>query len=82
MIRRIRETLLALALMPLVGLMRLFGLQFNLANIWGLPLIIGASAEFGLNVVLRYLEDRLHGGPLERTDHEEGVGYPAGRRAP
>jgi hopanoid biosynthesis associated RND transporter like protein HpnN len=69
MIRRIRATLLAL--MPLVigllwtiGLMRLFGLQFNLANIWGLPLIIGASAEFGLNVVLRYLEGRSHGGPL------------------
>lgn len=47
MIRHIRETLLAL--MPLVigllwtmGLMRLFDLQFNLASIWSLPLIIGA----------------------------------------
>ncbi len=69
MIRRIRETLLALiplvlGLMWTIGLMRLFGIQFNLANIWGLPLIIGASAEFGLNVVLRYLEGRSHGGPL------------------
>ena len=69
MIRRVRETLLAL--LPLVlglvwtiGLMRLFGLQFTLANVWGLPLIIGTSAEFGLNVVMRYLEGREHGGPL------------------
>jgi hypothetical protein len=66
MIRRIRQTLLALVigLLWTIGLMRRFGLQFNLANVWGLPLIIGASAEFGLNVVLRYLEGRLHGGPL------------------
>ncbi|HVQ75102.1 MAG TPA: MMPL family transporter [Candidatus Binatia bacterium] len=68
-IRRIRET--ALALLPLVlgllwtvGLMHVFGLRFTLANVWGLPLIIGASAEFGLNVVMRYLEGREHGGPL------------------
>jgi hopanoid biosynthesis associated RND transporter like protein HpnN len=69
MLRRLRET--ALALLPLslglvwtVGLMHLFGLKFNLANVWGLPLIIGASAEFGLNVVMRYMEGRRHGGPL------------------
>jgi uncharacterized protein len=69
MIRRVRET--ALALLPLVigliwtvGLMHVFGLRFTLANVWGLPLIIGASAEFGLNVVMRYLEGRQHGGPL------------------
>ncbi len=69
MIRRVRES--ALAMLPLVlglvwtiGLMHVFGLKFNLANVWGLPLIVGASAEFGLNVVLRYLEGRRHGGPL------------------
>jgi len=69
MIRRVKETLLAL--LPLVlgllwtmGLTRVFGIQFNMANVWGLPLIIGASAEFGLNVMLRYLEGRDHGGPL------------------
>jgi predicted RND superfamily exporter protein len=44
--------------------MHLFWLKFNLANVWGLPLIIGTSAEFGLNVVLRYMEGRVHGGPL------------------
>jgi len=69
MIRRWRETLLALlplvlGLLWTIGLMRVFGLRFNLANIWGLPLIIGTSAEFGLNVMFRYLEGRSHGGPL------------------
>jgi len=69
MIRRLKESLLALlplaiGLLWTIGLMHLFGLKFNLANVWGLPLIIGTSAEFGLNVVLRYMEGRTHGGPL------------------
>ena len=78
MIRRVKETLLAL--LPLVlgllwtmGLMRVFGIQFNMANVWGLPLIIGASAEFGLNVMLRYLEGRDHGGPLVARSTVMGV---------
>ena len=69
MIRRLRES--ALAMLPLVlglvwtiGLMHVLGLKFNLANVWGLPLIIGTSAEFGLNVVMRYMEGRRYGGPL------------------
>jgi uncharacterized protein len=68
MIRRIRET--ALALTPLVlgplwalGIMNLFGFQLNLANVWGVPLIIGASAEYGLNIVARVMEAGAHGGP-------------------
>jgi predicted RND superfamily exporter protein len=78
MIRRIPETLLAmlplgLGLLWTVGLMPVFGLQFNLANIWGLPLIIGTSAEFGLNVALRYLEGRSHGGPLVARSTVMGV---------
>ncbi|HET8577108.1 MAG TPA: MMPL family transporter [Methylomirabilota bacterium] len=69
MIRRLRESMLAmlplvLGLLWTIGLMHVFGLKFNLANVWGLPLIIGASAEFGLNLTLRYLEGRRHGGPL------------------
>jgi uncharacterized protein len=78
MIRRLKET--ALAMLPLVlgllwtiGLMHLLGLKFNLANVWGLPLIIGISAEFGLNVVLRYLEGRSHGGPLIARSTVMGV---------
>src|SRR5262249_8536475 len=69
MIRRPKET--GLALLPLalgilwtIGVMHLFGLKFNLANVWGLPLIIGISAEFGLNVVLRDLEGRSHRAPV------------------
>ncbi|HLC41604.1 MAG TPA: MMPL family transporter [Methylomirabilota bacterium] len=69
MIRRLRESLLAI--LPLavgmlwtIGLMWIFDLKFTLANVWGLPLIIGTSAEFGLNVVIRYMEGREHGGPL------------------
>jgi len=69
LIRHVRET--ALALLPLglgtlwtVGLMYVCALPFNLGNVFGLPLIIGAGAEFGLNVVLRYLEGREHDGPL------------------
>ena len=46
-----------------VGFMRVFGLSFNLANVWGLPLIIGGAAEFGLNVTLRYRESIATGGP-------------------
>jgi hypothetical protein len=68
-LRRLRET--ALAMLPLilgtlwtVGLMYCFRLPFNLGNVFGLPLILGAGAEFGLNVVLRYREGLEHGGPL------------------
>ena len=68
MIRRLRET--ALALTPLVlgplwalGIMNFFGFQLNLANVWGVPLIIGASAEYGLNIVTRVMEAGAYGGP-------------------
>jgi hopanoid biosynthesis associated RND transporter like protein HpnN len=69
MIRQLPETMLALV-PPLlgtvwaIGLMRVFGIKFNMANVWGLPLIIGASAEYGVNVLLRSVEARAHGGPL------------------
>ena len=68
MIRRLRETLLALSPLVLgtlwgIGLMYVCGLPFNLANVWGAPLIIGASAEYGLNVITRFMEARSYGGP-------------------
>jgi len=60
-----------LAILPMVastlwtiGVMRLLGLSFNLANVWALPLIIGASAEYGLNVALRHQEAVVDGGPV------------------
>jgi|RhiMetdeSRZDD1v2_1073273.scaffolds.fasta_scaffold117981_2 uncharacterized protein len=69
MLRRVRESLLALlplvlGLLWTIGLMKLFDQQFTLANVWGLPLIIGTSLEFGLNVVMSYMEGREHSGPL------------------
>jgi predicted RND superfamily exporter protein len=67
--RRIRESLLALIPLALgalwtVGLMYLFGLKFNLANVFGFPLIVGTAAEYGLNVMVRYMEGYRHGGPF------------------
>jgi hopanoid biosynthesis associated RND transporter like protein HpnN len=69
LLRRVLETLLSLVPLGLgllwtVGLMPLLGLKFTMGNIFGLPLILGAAAEFGLNVVLRFMEGREHGGPL------------------
>jgi predicted RND superfamily exporter protein len=79
MIRRMRESMLALvpmglALLWTIGLMQVFGIKFNLANIWGLPLIIGTAAEFGLNVIVSHLEVRSHpGGPLIARSAVMGV---------
>jgi predicted RND superfamily exporter protein len=53
--------------------MRLCGIKFNLANIWGLPLIIGTAAEFGLNVIVSHLEVRSHHGPLIARSAVMGV---------
>jgi uncharacterized protein len=69
MLRRVRETLLALSPLALglvwtAGLMHVFELKFNLGNVFGLPLILGAAAEYGLNIVVRFMEGRDHGGPL------------------
>src|SRR3989475_11269702 len=70
MLRRAREILLALLPLALgmlwtFGLMYFFDLTFNMGNVFGLPLILGAAAEYGLNIVLRYMEGRDHGGALE-----------------
>jgi hopanoid biosynthesis associated RND transporter like protein HpnN len=69
-IRRWRETMLALlplglGLLWTTGLMSLFDLKFTLGNVFGLPLILGAAAEYGLNVVLRFMEhSREEDAPL------------------
>lgn len=78
MIRRTRESALGLVPMVLgllwtIGLMQVFGIKFNLANIWGLPLIIGTAAEFGLNVIVSHLEGRSRGGPLIARSAVMGV---------
>jgi len=68
LLRSLRGTVLALVPLGLgvvwtLGLMRALGLEFNLANVWALPLIIGAAAEYGLNVFVRYAEGLATGGP-------------------
>ena len=42
--------------------MALFGLDFNMGNIFALPLILGSAAEYGLNMVLHYMEARRDPG--------------------
>jgi uncharacterized membrane protein YdfJ with MMPL/SSD domain len=68
-LRRPLDALLSLSPVTLavvwtIGFMHVFGLSFNLANVWGLPLIIGSAAEFGLNITLRYREAVTNGGAL------------------
>jgi uncharacterized protein len=69
-LRRVRETVLALLPLALgmtwtAGLMYLFDVKLNLGNVFGIPLMLGVAAEFGVNIVMRYMEDREHGtGPL------------------
>jgi hopanoid biosynthesis associated RND transporter like protein HpnN len=70
MIRRMRET--ALALLPLAlgliwtgGLLGLLGLDLNMGNVFGLPLVIGVAVEYGANIVIRSLESAGQAtGPL------------------
>jgi hopanoid biosynthesis associated RND transporter like protein HpnN len=69
MLRRARETILALFPLGLgltwtLGLMWVVGLPFNLGNVFALPLIVGAAAEYGLNIVARFMEGRDHGGAI------------------
>jgi uncharacterized protein len=72
-LRSVRGTLLSLAPLALgvlwaLGLMHVFGLRFNMANVWAMPLIIGIAAEFGLNMYVRFTEGReTHGPTLARS---------------
>jgi len=66
MIRRVRETFLALVPLILgtlwtVAVMQVTGVTFNLVNVWALPLIIGSAAEYGINIVLRARESHQQG---------------------
>jgi uncharacterized protein len=54
---------LVLGLLWTLGLMRLFDLQFTLANVWAVPLITGTAAEYGLNVYVRFREGHETGRP-------------------
>jgi hopanoid biosynthesis associated RND transporter like protein HpnN len=72
MIRRVRETVLAMVPLILgtlwtVGVMQLAGLKLNLVNVWAFPLIIGSAAEYGLYIILQCLESPEHGGGSRLT---------------
>ncbi len=69
LLRGVTETVLALLPLGLgmiwtMGLMYFLDLKFTLGNVFGLPLVLGAAAEYGLNIMLRFMEGRDHGGPL------------------
>jgi hypothetical protein len=60
-LRSIRHTLLAVSVLALglpmlVGLMGLFHIDWNFANFFGLPILIGAGHEYGVFLVHRYRE--------------------------
>lgn len=66
-LRRVGDTLLAMLPLGLgmiwaAGLMWLFALQFNLANLVAVPLIIGIGVENGIHLVHRFREEG-EGGP-------------------
>jgi uncharacterized protein len=67
-LRTVRGSALALAPVALgvlwtLGLMRVIGLPFNLANVWALPLIVGTAAEYGVNIYMRFIEGARTEGP-------------------
>jgi len=49
-------SVLALGLPMLVGVMGLIGLDWNFANFFGLPILIGAGHEYGVFMIHRYRE--------------------------
>ena len=62
-LRNITQTLLAISVLAmglpmLVALMGLFHIDWNFANFFGLPILIGAGHEYGVFMVHRYNEAR------------------------
>jgi len=68
-LRRVKDTVLAMLPLGLgtlwtAGLMWLFNLQFNLANLVAVPLIIGIGVENGIHIVHRFREEGESGPAL------------------
>ena len=60
-LRSVTQTLLAISVLALglpmlVSLMGLLGVDWNFANFFGLPILIGAGHEYGVFMVHRYRE--------------------------
>jgi len=67
--RSIKDTLLAVIPLAVgttwtLGLMWVFGVNFNLANSLFLPLIVGAGVEYGIIVIVRWRASVLGGLPV------------------
>jgi predicted RND superfamily exporter protein len=56
----ITVSVLGIGLPMLVGLMGLFGITWNFANFFGLPILIGAGHEYGVFMTHRYREAISH----------------------
>lgn len=66
-LRSLRHTLLAISVLGLglpmlVALMGLFEIDWNFANFFGLPILIGAGHEYGVFMVHRYRESLRNAG--------------------
>ncbi|MEW6439968.1 MAG: MMPL family transporter [bacterium] len=77
-LRRVGDTLLAFVPLGLgmawtLGAMRLFGLQFNLANLIVVPLIIGIGLENGIHMVHRFREEGEGGARLAASGTGQSV---------
>ncbi|QOV89409.1 MMPL family transporter [Humisphaera borealis] len=64
-LRNLPQTLLAISVLAfglpmLIGLMSLLDVSWNLANFFGLPILIGAGHEYGVFMVHRYREALKH----------------------
>jgi hypothetical protein len=64
-LRRISETLMAVSVLAmglpmLIAIMGVLGIQWNFANFFGLPILIGAGHEYGVFLVHRYKESVNH----------------------
>ncbi len=61
---------IAVGLLWLLGAMAVFDIPFNLANFFGVPILIGAGVDAGVHLVHRFRE----GGPVEAAWRETGKG--------
>ncbi len=75
-------TPLLFGMLWLVGGMGLFGIQFNMANFFAIPILIGTGVDFGVQVVHRLRQERSFaalgsstGKALLMTAMANGVGF-------
>jgi hopanoid biosynthesis associated RND transporter like protein HpnN len=77
-LRSVTDTLLAalpvgLGMLWMVGLMWVWNLQFNLANLMTVPLVVGVGIENGIHLVRRARKDACEGWELVGKSTGQGV---------